>query len=517
MTVFILALALLSPTLTLVRLFQQKEWRIDRLSEHLGKEHWFLQLFGIFRPAIGAVWALLITASLLLPLTAAPYDGELTLLLLILLTGIGCMQAGSRRQRAPVWTLKAIIITLLALLLPLAGAGLLLFMQSGSWVSVCVGVTALLPPLWVTLAWGIFYPVDAFMKHRIIAKAVRMRSLHPHLTVIGITGSVGKTTMKGLLEHFLKGKNAIATPERVNSEIGVARWLTTVLEKEPADSRRIVIVEMGAYRIGEIALLCRIAQPTIGVITTVGAQHLSLFGSKENIVRAKGELFASLPEDGVAFTSSDQPAFAELKTRATCRVIGVGTDHHATVQALDIEETGDGVRFKVLGTGFVSRLAGTHSVTGIAMAAAIADHLGVKPEESAKLLPSFHRMQSTFEVKTVHGVAVLDDSYNSSPESVDAAIRWAATRSERGKILLLEGIIELGDEEETIHREIAEEAEKVFDTVFLAHSRHLPYFKETMKERVHEASAGGPVKPGSLLVVCGRVNPALLKRFLPDA
>ncbi len=516
MTLFIFAFALLSPTLTLVRLLQQKEWRMDRLREHLQKEHWFLQLFGVFRPALGAVWVLLLIITLLLPQSGTSYEAELTLLMLIGLSAIACMQIGTGKQRAPVWTLKAMIITGLALLLPMIVAVLLLT-QSGSWVSVCIGAAALLAPVWTGLAWGIFYPIDAFMKHRIIAKAMRVRSAHPHLRVIGITGSVGKTTMKGLLEHFLKAQGAIATPERVNSEIGVARWLTGILEKEPPDSKRIVIVEMGAYRIGEIALLCRIAQPSIGVITTVGTQHLSLFGSKENIIRGKGELFAALPKNGLAFTSSDQPAYAALKARAACPVIGVGTDQHATVQALDIEETGDGVRFKVLGTSFSSRLAGTHSVTGIAMAAVIADHLGVKPQESAKLLPSFHRMQSTFEVKTVQGVALLDDTYNSSPESVDAAIRWAATRPEKEKILLLEGIIELGEEEEAIHRDIAEEAEKVFDTVYLAHTRHLPYFRDTLKERVHPATEGGPVKPGTLIVVCGRVQPALLRRFVPDA
>lgn len=515
-TLPLLALALVSPALTLIRLMQQKEWRLDRLREHLEKEGWFLQFFGVFRPAVAGVWLLLTIGALTLMSDPETQSKALGYLLLIALAAIGCTQIGSGRQRFPVWTLKAMIITGLSMAFPLLAATWLLAIRP-LWTPVYIGCIAILVPAWVLLSWTLFWPVDAVMKRRIIAKAEALRAAHPGLTVIGITGSVGKTTMKGLLEHLLKQRAAIATPERINSEIGVARWITQLLQKEPTDSKRIVIVEMGAYRIGEIALLCRIAKPTIGVITTIGTQHLSLFGNKENIVRAKGELFEALPEDGIAFTSSDNPAYAELKARTKCPVIGVGTDHHATVQAFDVEETGEGVTFKVLGTAFHSRLAGTHSVSGIAMAVVIADRLGVKPAEAARLLPSFRRMQSTFEVKTVNGAAVLDDSYNSSPESVTAAIRWAATRPEREKILLLEGVIELGEEEETIHRELAEEAAKVFDHVFVAHSRYLPYFGDALKERAHEASQGGPVKPGALLVVCGRVSPALLARFLPSS
>ena len=512
-TLPLLALALLSPTLTLVRLFQQKEWRLDRLREHLTKEGWASQLFGTTRPALGILWIIALVIIVALGMMQS-FDTACTLALLTALALLGFMQVGIGRQRMPVWTQKALIVTILAIALPVAlGFGMLL--KPSSITTIATGITALTPPLWVFIAWAVFLPIDTVMKSRIIARAESARLSHPNLRVIGITGSVGKTTMKALLLHVLKEKGAIATPDRVNSEIGVARWFTKLLATEPATSDRIVIVEMGAYRVGEIALLCRMTKPVIGVITVVGTQHLSLFGGKDRILHAKGELFDALPKTGMAFTSTDQEAFEALKKRAPCEVTGVGTDHRAEVRITDIEETGEGVRFRAFDTDIRSGLAGTHSVTGIAIAIAVAAKLGVRPQQSARLLPTFRRMQSTFEVKNMNGVSVLDDSYNSSPESVSAAIRWAATRPEKNKILLLEGIIELGDQEELIHRELAELAAPVFTTVYTAHTRTYTYVRDILGSRVHEAVMAGPAPEGSLVVICGRVSPLVIRRLLP--
>jgi len=515
-TLSLLFIALVSPALTMVRLLQQKEWRRDRLHEHLKKEGWFIQLFGLFRPITAAIWLTITIGMMFFVKNSTLFTQQGTIGFLLTLCVLGVIQIGAKRQRMPVWTSKAIIVTTLTLVLPLLVAASVLARQTIT-TPLLIGLIVSLPALWSLAAWILFMPIDTTMKKLILARAENIRKAHPNLTVIGITGSVGKTTMKELLSHLLNDKNAIATPLHVNTEMGVAAWLTRILQDEPTDSRKILIIEMGAYRTGEIATLCRISQPTIGVITAIGMQHLSLFGSKENIIQGKGELFEALPSNGLAVGNSDNESFDVLKKRATCRVIGIGTDHHADIQAFDIEETSEGIRFRVFDTSFHSSLAGTHSVIGLAMAVTIAKHLGVEPKTSAKILPSFQRMQSTFEVKNINGVSVLDDTYNSSPESVEAAIEWAARRPEQEKYLLLEGIIELGQAEEEIHRILAEKASKIFNTVFVAHSRLLPYFQEALEKRVQEASHAGPMKAGCLLVICGRVRPSLMKQFLPQS
>jgi UDP-N-acetylmuramoyl-tripeptide--D-alanyl-D-alanine ligase len=302
----------------------------------------------------------------------------------------------------------------------------------------------------------------------------------------------------------------------VNTEMGVAAWMTNILRSEPMDSKRALIVEMGAYRIGEIALLCRIAKPTIGAITYVGNQHLSLFGSREAIIEGKGELFAALPADGRAFGNSDNDAFATLKKRCACPVTSVGTDRHADIQALDIEETANGIRFKALGTVFNIPIAGTHNVTGTLLAIAIAKELGLSLQEIATKLQTFKRVSRTFELKTVGDVTVLDDTYNSSPDSVRAAIEWAKKQPHPTKILVLEGIIELGDAEGIIHTELAKFASSVFSEAYAAHPRFLTYLRDGgFGERAQMAEKRlTKAEKGTLVVFAGRLSPAVMARFI---
>lgn len=514
MIVILALFALLSPLLTLLRLMQMKEWRLDRLQEHLEKEGYLKQLFGMSRIALFGLWCVSAVVLFFMTEETNVLIEIIATLLVILFAAASSIQIGSRRQRMPVWTMKALMVTACSFAVPCVLAATLLA-QSIPTTPLLIALLPLLAPVWVFIGWLIILPIDTFMKNRVLHVAMRAREAHPNITVIGITGSVGKTTMKELLANMLQSKNVIATPAHLNSEIGVARWLTTTLAKEPADSTRIVIIEMGAYRIGEIALLCRIAKPTIGIITYVGTQHLSLFGSRENIIQGKGELFEALPKNGIAFANADNDACDAVVQRASCPVITVGTGH-ADVQAFDIEELPDGNAFTAYNLPFRSSLPGTHSITGSLMAIAVAKHLGVPLETCQKNLRSFVSLQKTFEVKTVDGITVLDDTYNSSPDSLSASIKWAAKRPEQKKILILEGIIELGEEEERIHQALAEEAKGVFTDVFVAHSRYLPYFEDAFGDHAKEVTAGGTIEQGSLVVLCGRLSPVVIRRFLPS-
>lgn len=514
--------ASLSPILTFARLWQIKEWRCDRLREHLRENGWFRQLFGWTRPMIVILY-FVVLCTVYYFLSLLGFGGQLIALglesglrwleavTLGVLTLFSILQFVTRRQRAPVWTRKAIIITVLSL-------GLLLVTSLLGFVVRfhALPVLPILSPLFVAGAWMIFLPIDRVMKQRILERAKALRSARPNLRVIGITGSVGKTTVKEILAHILKDSGALTTPERVNTEMGVAAWLTNILRKEPTDSKRILIVEMGAYKKGEIALLCRIAQPTYGIITYVGSQHLSLFGSREAILEAKGELFAALPETGRAFGNSDNDAFEALKKRCACPITAVGTGQHADVQATDIEETAEGIRFKALGTVFNVPVAGTHNVTGVLLAIAFAQEMGLKPAEIATKLQSFKRMSRTFELKTVGNVTVLDDTYNSSPDSVRAAIEWASKQPHAKKILVLEGIIELGDAEARIHMELAALAATVFTEAYAAHPRFLSYLREGgFGQRVQLASSRQEkAENGSLVILIGRLSPSVIARFI---
>lgn len=515
-------LASASPVLTFARLWQIKEWRCDRLREHMRENGWWRQLFGWTRPMIVILYLALL-CSIYFLLSLLGFGGQLLALgletrlqwleavTLGALTLFSILQSITGRQRTPVWTQKAIIITALSLGLLFATALVGFAVESH-----VLPILPVLSPLFVTGAWMIFLPIDRMTKQRILKRAELLRTAHPHLRVIGITGSVGKTTVKEMLSHILKDVGALTTPERVNTEMGVAAWMTKNLSSEPTDSSRILIVEMGAYRKGEIELLCRITKPKYGIITYVGNQHLSLFGSREAIIEGKGELFASLPADGRAFGNSDNDAFDALKKKCVCPLTAVGTGQHADLQATDVEETPEGIRFKTLNTMFNVPVAGTHNVTGALLAIAAAQEVGMKPADIAERLRSFKRMSRTFELKTVNDVTVLDDTYNSSPDSVRAAIEWAKKQPHEKKILVLEGIIELGDAEGRIHTELAALASPVFTEAYAAHPRFLTYLQEggfgaraqMAEKRLLKA------EKGSLVVFAGRLSASIMARFI---
>ncbi len=502
-------LACLSPTLTLLSLWQVKEWRLDRLMEHLKREGIASQLYGTLRPRIlGASMLIAIVGFIF---TDPVFIGtEVTLGLLIVLAVLSCVQILLRKQPLPVFTAKALLMLALSIVIPM------LFLISLSSLPLLV-IIPFLCPLWILLSWLLTKPIDQFLKKRTLSTATNLRLAHPNITVIGITGSVGKTTTKELLAHILKKQGALATPVHVNTEMGVAAWFIKILKDKPTDWPGILIVEMGAYTKGEIKLLSEIARPKFGIITFIGEQHLALFGSLEAIRDAKGELFAALPDDGAAFMNHDNAMSEKLRDLCRCPVTTVGTDGRADLCALDIEETGNGIRFTVENQRFLVPLAGTHLVTSVLFAIAASLKLGMTLPEIAKELKTFVSLARSFQVKTIRGVTVLDDTYNSSPDSFRAAIAWAKEQPHLEKVLLVDGIIELGSSEASVHAELSKEAAKVFGRVCIGNARFLKYFRDNGfgDRAVLLSSRPQPLKTGDLLVCVGRVPRTAIDELLP--
>lgn len=496
--------ACLSPLLTLLKLWQVKEWRIDRLVEHLGREGLVSQLYGSVRPTILVLG--IFALSLWDTARGVP-------VMLSVLGALTVVQIAAGRQRSPVWTQKALGIFALSAMIDL----LLSVRLAGDFAVIALPY---LQPAVVVVSWLIVKPLDAYLKYRVMNRATVLRQEFEGLIVIGITGSAGKTTTKELLAYVLRDERPLVTPAHVNTEMGVAQWMQRELGRRMhgrSDGKRtIMIVEMGAYRVGEIALLCEIVRPTIGVITAIGEQHLALFGSREAIVEAKGELFAALPKDGHAFVNSDNELAAGLLRRCVCPVTRVGTGGHTDVAATDIEETTEGIRLRTLDTTFSLPLHGTHNVTNVLLAIAVARSLGMVPGAIADALRSFQPLSGTFQVKTVSGITLLDDTYNSSPLSFSAAIEWSRFQPGKKKILVTSGIIELGEAEERIHAELAGSAQNIFAHVYLTDPRFLPYFRRVLGDRATMLpKQKASLASGDLLVCIGRMPQSIISRFLP--
>ncbi|OGJ61573.1 hypothetical protein A3C37_01405 [Candidatus Peribacteria bacterium RIFCSPHIGHO2_02_FULL_53_20] len=502
------ATAALSPFLTFAHLWQVKEWRCDRLLDHLRSEGTLRQLCGIVRVPVVAAALLLTSAGILSPEYAA--QGSL-----LLLATLSIVQIVLRRQPQPVWTQKAKMIVGGSALLTLIAGFLLLHLGKAIFLPVLI----LLQPLSVILVWAALFPLDTFLKRRILNRARLLRKAHPELLVIGVTGSMGKTTSKELIGCVL-GNAAIATPTYVNSEIGVARWMTKILASPlptPHSPFPILVVEMGAYRRGEIALLCSITAPQLGVITAIGTQHVALFGSPEDLLAAKAELIEALPESGRAFINVDSTMAGALRSHAACPVTTVSTGGTSDLEAFDIEETPHGIRFRVGENTFALPLHGTHNVTNVLLAIAVAEHLGVKRSVIAERLSRFSPLTGTFFLEEKFGVAILNDTHNCSPESAAAAIRWAESRHATQKVLLTSGIIEQGSATERVHRDLGKQCIPVFQRVIFLNKKFAQFFAQGYANNVELFSKEiNPVKSGTLLVCLGRMPRSTIDRLLPS-
>ncbi len=434
-----------------------------------------------------------------------------------LFAALSIVQPVLRRQKLPVWTQKAKTLAGSAFLLTIALSFLTAMLPRGE---LLLPVIPLLQPLMVGIAWALFLPLDRFLKTRMMDQARAIRLRNPDLVVIGITGSVGKTTTKELLACALKDLEPLVTPAHVNTELGVAQWLIRELPTyiaRRAGKPGILVVEMGAYRKGEIALMSSYVRQTIGVITHIGTQHLALFGSQEALRDAKAEIITQLPKDGHAFLNGDNELCRGIAPLAPCPVTIVGTGGKADLEAFDVEETTQGIRFTVDGAAYDVPVHGTHNVTNVLLTIAIARHLGVTQAAMQRHLRSFSAPDKTFTVRESGGVKVLDDTHNSSAASFKAAIAWAKTQPYERKTLLASGLIELGDEQERTERELGELASPVFGEVVFLDARSARIFAQGYGKPVHIYPEGTTCAPGTLLVCVGRMPASVVRRFLPAA
>lgn len=493
-------LASLSPLATFLRLFQMKEWRMDRLAEHLRREGFASQLFGTMR--------LPLLALSLFGLLFYPHQA-LSVYVTSILTVLSMLQIGLNKQPVPVWTTKTILTGALSLALTVG-------LTWAGWerVPLLPILIAVLQPAVALLAWLLLLPVDRMLKRQVFAKAHAVRARMPEgSVVIGIAGSVGKTTTKELLRHVLQDLSPIATPQHVNTEMGVAQWLLQnekwMLPGKP------LIIEMGAYAKGEIALLCSVARPTIGVVTALGSDHLALFGSEEAIIEANAELVEALPADGHAFLNGDNEATRGLGGRARCPVALVGTHDGMGTVALDVEEKTDGLHFRLDNEPYRVPLHGRHHVTNVLLAVATAKFLGVTHERIRHLLQTFRPMQHTFNVLEENGVTILDDTYNISPLSMKAAMDWAAERKEKPKILLTSGLLELGKDEEAHLRELGAKASFFDRIIFTTDSGRATFAEAAGKEAELLDEDTKKIDQGGLLACVGRMPVSSIRRLLP--
>jgi UDP-N-acetylmuramoyl-tripeptide--D-alanyl-D-alanine ligase len=371
----------------------------------------------------GRAWRLLITATLL------------SLLAVLILPGLAHVGAG--------WPLDVL-----------------------TWLLVTALVFAGLPALLVA-ADLLLAPIQSTINRRFTSAArSKLDGISP--TVIGITGSFGKTSTKFAIAGLL-GDQALATPGSFNTPLGVSRTINEQLD----DDHRFFVVEMGAYGEGEIAEICELVRPKIGVLTSIGPAHLERFGSLETIARAKYEIVTSLSDEGTAVMNTDDQRVRELADGTkNVPVIRYGLDPSGRpdVTARAIEQTANGTKFEVvlggewigISTRLLGRYAVGHVLAGIAVATALGHPLVELRQRIEALPPVEHRLQL---LEGTGGVTVIDDAYNSNPDGAAVALDVLAAMPGERKVVVTPGMIELGELQYEENMRFAEYAGRIADFV----------------------------------------------------
>ncbi len=289
-----------------------------------------------------------------------------------------------------------------------------------------------------------------------LAAAYR-QSLRLH--VVGVTGSVGKTTTAAMCESVLGGTYRVRrTKDDWNAEIGVPLTVLTL-----RDDDEVAVIEMAMRGLGQIADLVRVAAPQIGVVTNIGESHLELLGTIDNVVRAKGELIEGLPPDGAAVLNADDERVRGLGVRAKAAVVTFGVARSAAVRAEEIAFSDQGMRFRLIRADGAVDIAlqtwGLHNVRNALAAAAVAEVMQVGLEPVRRGLARWRPLKMRLEPLRAGETLIINDAYNASPASMAAAFEvldYVAGR--RRRIVVLGEMRELGSQSPALHHAVGKQA-----------------------------------------------------------
>ena len=325
-------------------------------------------------------------------------------------------------------------------------------------------------------------PITRLFKNIRISQAQKKLYMYTDLKVIGITGSYGKSSTKEFLYQILdQHTKVIKTPKNINTDIGVANF---ILQTDFQDAK-VFIVEMGAYQKGEIAKISKMVSPHISIITAVHNQHLSLYGSHENIAKAKFEIVENTRPDGIFLYCMDSPSIKYIqqflqKFPIQNQSITATSDASSTNHIKDLRQTNDGhLKFALNDQQYSAPIIGKHFATNLGLCVLACQQLGLDDQQIKTYLTKTFLPENTFSIKKgVNSSIILDDSYNSSPAGFKAAISTAETYTKNFKILVTMGMLELGRDEAQEHQKIAIQANKVFDIIVVTSLKTYKYFQD---------------------------------------
>lgn len=435
-------------------MLQQNSYRADRYRRWLSQSE---DTTSVNRLVSGAV----VLASL--STLSIPW---LSLLMVTLVSIPNIVRLATARYKKPlVMTARARRIFAVALTLAgivTAGSVALTVMHGMSLDISAVTVLAIycFSHLFILAANALLMPVEKRINKGYYDDAARILRSMPGLKIIGITGSYGKTSTKHYLNRILSEHfDVMMTPGSYNTTMGVIRTVREYLKPY----NEIFIVEMGAKQPGDIKEICDLVHPEIGIVTAVGPQHLESFKTLENVQRTKFELVDSLPADGLAVVNDDFPYVASREVgNVECVRYAVTATGAAQYTATDLSYSPQGTTFTLNCPGgeslaFATRLVGECNVSNLMAAIIVALRLGVPVEKIRYAVGQIEQVEHRLNMKrTPGGVTIIDDAFNSNPTGSRMALDVLAMMKPGRRIVVTPGMIELGEEQESLNRAFGE-------------------------------------------------------------
>lgn len=506
--IFAFFLGIFRNTLFWVGLWQDKEYRLDRLLVHFRETEQGRKIFLSFGNI--AKWFLLFLIILFLHLGRGKTNfyififlTELTGLLFTVQAFFVLKDAFFHKIKRPVFTIKACIIVFITVL------STILFFWYIPFFSLLL-IDRLIPFIIALLA-GIFGIPSWFYKKYIIIKAKKKLKNFTKLKVIAVSGSYGKTSTKEYIAQVLSGKfKVVKTPGSNNTEIGVSRTILSTIE----NSTEFFVVEMGAYKIGEIRDLCKIVKPSISVTTAISDQHLSLYGSIENVISSEFELISAMDSNAISLFNAESAYMDNLFKKTNHKKIYYSLNKKKIVDGINagnINVNTDGISFEVFldkdHFSVTAPLLGKQAILNILPAIYIAKIFGLKIEEIKGAVNNLMPPPKTMVKIIIKNQSIgLDDTFNASPESVFAALEYLSLGKKK-KYFVFAPLSELGKNAAYRHREIGQRIGDICDKVFVLNKN----FSKDILEGIQESNSNCEVFFGGVKEVVELLSKVISK------
>lgn len=312
-------------------------------------------------------------------------------------------------------------------------------------------------------------PIEKAINRYYYNDAKKILQSNKNLTIIGVTGSFGKTSTKNYLASLLAEKyNVLVTPGNFNTLLGVIRTVREQLRPY----HQVFIVEMGAKQKNDIKEICDLVHPTIGIVTAVGEMHLETFKSVENIQNTKFELINSLPANGTGIINTDSPFIKNYKgITSHCKIITYGVESDADYRATGVEYGASGVTYKLSAPEhnndeYSSRLLGVGNLLNILAATAVADLLQVPLQKQKNAIARLQPVEHRLSMRKSGGITVLDDAYNSNPQGAKMALEVLknfTVGNGNKRIIITPGFVEMGTRQAEANKELGENIARCAD------------------------------------------------------